>query len=130
MFGEEPILGQNELTLDKKGRIFIPAHTKREQGESLVLIYDKDLDIYEIYSKAKYSEILEILTKKYLAAETKLEEIKYKKKIYEIGKSVLRESKIDSQGRFLTGNIFEGEDKLLSIGCHDHLKIEKIKTKK
>lgn len=130
MFGEEPILGQNELTLDKKGRIFIPAHTKREQGDNLVLVYNKDLDVHEIYNSEKFSEILEFLNNKILNAQTKEEKIYYLKELSEASKSVLRSSKVDAQGRFLTGNVFEGEDKLLSIGCNDHLIIEKTKTKK
>ena len=130
MFGEESILGRNELTVDKKGRIFIPADTKREQGESLVLVYNKDLETYEIYSSNKFSEILDILNNKILNATSKQEKIYYQKELFEISKSILICSKVDAQGRFLTGKVFEGQEKVLSIGCHDHLIIEKLKNKK
>ena len=53
MFGDKTMFGQNELTVGDNGRIFIPASTKREVGEELVLLYNDELKIYEIYSISK-----------------------------------------------------------------------------
>lgn len=130
MFGEESLLGQNELKIDTKGRIFIPIETKREVGERLVLLYDEDLNIYKIYSYKKLEEKLKELNKMILNAKNKTDEIYYKKKLYEISKSILKCSKVDSQGRIIIGKIFDEQNKVLSIGCEDHLVIEKVKTKK
>lgn len=124
MFGEKSILGQTELNVDNKGRIFIPANTKREAGEELVLIYNEDLNIYEIYSITKLEERFEELNKLLLKSENKTQEIFYKKKIYELSKSILRSEKVDSQGRILTGKVFENYDKILGVGAYDHLIIE------
>lgn len=129
MFGEEYLFGQDILNIDDKNRIFIPSYTKRETGEKLVLMYDTDLELYHLYNSLKIEEIFEELNKKLLGAKTKQEEIMYKRKIYEMSKSILKSSKIDSHGRLLIGKIFE-EEKVLSIGAHDHLILKPIKNKK
>lgn len=129
MFGEATILGHNELTIDSKGRAFIPAETKREAGEELVLLYDEELEIYKVYSIHEIEKVLEKLNKKLLNSKSSLEALHLKKRIYEISKSVLRRSKIDSQGRMNFGTIFENYEKVLSIGCYNHLVIKPIEKK-
>lgn len=127
MFGDKPIFGQNELTVDSKGRIFIPASTKREPGEELVLIDNKDLGVYEIYSTLKLKERFETINKLIIESKTKKEKLFYERMLCEISKSILRSEKVDCQGRFLTGKTFEDCDKVLSTGAYDHLIIDKIK---
>ena len=56
MFGETGIFGQHELSIDSKGRIAIPVNTKREEGEELVLLYNDELKVYEIYSSRRLEE--------------------------------------------------------------------------
>ena len=51
MFGENAILGHNEVSIDEKHRIIIPTSTGREQGEKLILIYDKDIELYFLRTK-------------------------------------------------------------------------------
>lgn len=130
MFGEKPIFGQNELTVDPKGRIFIPANTKREPGEELVLIDNKDLGVYEIYSVDKLKERFEQLNTLISSSTTKKEKNFYSRMLCELSKSILRSEKVDSQGRFLTGKTFEDCEKVLSTGAYDHLIIDKVKNKK
>jgi len=130
MFGEKAIFGQSELTPDNKGRIFIPVYTQREAGEELVLLYNAELKLYEIYSVSKLEEKFKKLNDLMLNSKNKNEKQFYEKRLYELSKSILRSEKIDSQGRFLTGKVFEGEEKLLSTGAYDHLLIEPIKIKK
>ena len=127
MFGEKPMFGQNEITVDSKGRIFIPASTKRESGEELVLIDNKDLGVYEIYSTLKLKERFETINKLIIESKTKKEKLFYERMLCEISKSILRSEKVDSQGRILTGKTFEDCDKVLSTGAYDHLIIDKIK---
>lgn len=127
MFGENPMFGQCELTVDIKGRIFIPANTKRETGEELVLIDNKELGVYEIYSTLKLKERFEAINKLILGSKTKKEKKFYEKMLCEISKSILRSGKVDSQGRFLIGKTFEDCDKILSTGAYDHLIVDKIK---
>lgn len=130
MFGEKPMFGQTELTVGDKGRIFIPASTKREPGEELVLLYNAELNVYEIYSISKLNERFEELNNLILNSKTKKEREFYEKRFYMLSKSILKSEKVDAQGRFLTGKIFEGEEKLLSTGAYDRLFIEPIKSKK
>lgn len=127
MFAEEPIFGKNEMSVDEKGRIFIPAYTKREPGEDLVLIENKDLDAYEIYSVLKLKERYEELNKLMYESTKKADKRKYQKMILEISKSIILSRKVDKQGRILTGKVFEGCDKVSITGVCDHLIIEKIK---
>lgn len=127
MFGEEILLGQNELKVNSKGRIFIPADTKREQGEKLILLYNEELGVHEIYSVKTIEEMFKKLNDNILNSKTKEEEIVYKKRLYQLSKSILRCEKVDCQGRILTGKVFEGQEKVLSIGVQDHLIIEPIK---
>lgn len=130
MFGEDAIFGQSELNIDSKGRIFIPINTKREVGEDLVLLYNKNLNLYEIYSIKKLEERFEEITRRINNATTKKEKIHYQKFLYELSKSILRREKVDAQGRVLTGKIFEGYDKVKTTGAYDHLIVEPIKMKK
>lgn len=130
MFGEKPMFGQNELTICDKGRIFIPASTKRETGEELVLLYNEELKVHEIYSVSKLNEKFEELNNLILSAKTKKDKEFYEKRFYILSKSILKSEKVDSQGRFLVGKIFGEDDKLLCTGAYDRLFIEPIKTKK
>ena len=130
MFGEKPMFGQSELTLGDKGRIFIPASTKRESGEELVLLYNEELNVYEIYSVNKLNEKFEELNNLILNSKNKKEREFYEKRFYMLSKSILKSEKVDSQGRISTGKIFEGEEKLLCTGAYDRLFIEPIKIKK
>jgi len=130
MFGDKSIFGQNELTIDSKGRIFIPANTQREQGEELVMLYNGNLNAYEVYSVKKLEERFEEINNLIINATSKKDKLYYQKFLCELSKSILRKEKIDSQGRFLTGKIFEGYEKVLSTGAYDHLIIEPIKNKK
>lgn len=130
MFGEEAIFGQAEVSRDNKGRIFIPATTKREPGEELVLLYNEELKVHEIYSVSKLNQKFEELNNLILNAKTKKDKDFYEKRFYMLSKSILRSEKVDAQGRFLTGKIFEGQEKLLCTGAYDRLFIEPIKTKK
>jgi len=130
MFGEKPLFGQNELTVCEKGRIYIPTYTKREPGEELVLLYNSDLKLHEIYSSKLLEKKFETLNKKCADAKNTLEKVFYEKRLLELSKSILRSEKVDSNGRFLIGKIFEGEEKILSTGAFDHLILEPIKSKK
>lgn len=124
MFGEDILFGQKDIKVDSKGRIFIPSETKRETGDNLVLLYDKDLDVYRIYNFKTIKDILNDLNDKILNSKTKLEVIEYKKKSLEISRSIIRSCKVDTQGRITIGNLFENQDTLLVIGNYDNLVIE------
>ena len=127
MFGDIPIIGKNEVNVDSKGRIFIPAYTKREKGETLVLCKDNDLNIHVIYSSKRIEESLEKIDKKIENAKTDKERVKYKKAKYEILKSIIKTANVDSQGRMLIGLEFKEYEKVLTIGNYDSLIIEPIK---
>lgn len=130
MFGESGIFGQFELSIDSKGRIAIPSSTKREEGEELVLIYNEDFDIYEIYSAKRLEERFEELNDLLLKSSTEKQKRFYEARLLKLSKSILKTSKISSQGRMLTGKVFEGYEKVKTTGAYDHLILEPIKNKK
>lgn len=124
MFGEEAIFGINETKLDDKGRFVIPVHTKREEGEELVLLYNANLNVYEVYSKIKLKERFVQLNKLILESNTNREKRFYEKMLLELSKSILKSSKIDSHGRMLVGKAFEGHNRIRITGAYDHLIID------
>ena len=38
MFGDKILLGQSDIVIDDKSRMFLPARTNREKGDILVLL--------------------------------------------------------------------------------------------
>lgn len=130
MFGETGMFGQHELTIDSKGRIAIPVNTKREEGEELVLLYNEDFKIYEIYSAKRLEERFEELNDLLLKSSTEKQKRFYEIRLLKLSKSILKTSKISSQGRMLTGKVFEEYEKVKTTGAYDHLIVEPIKKKK
>jgi len=126
MFGEKSIYGQKEVTLDNKGRIILPANTKREKGDNLILVYDEDISAYEILSFDIYDKIIEKLKINILNATNKVDEIYYKKRIYEISKSVIKTLNVDIQGRVILGKIYDNTNKVLCIGAYDRLILKPV----
>lgn len=129
MFGEESIYGQTVSTLDCQGRIFLPTYTKRECGESLVLTYDNDISLYQIFSCKVFDELVNELQSKILNSNNKLEEIKYKKRIYEISKSIIKKLKVDSQGRINIRSVYNNVDSVLCIGAGNCVILEPTTSK-
>ena len=130
MIGDNILLVQWEVVKDSKNRIVIPMETGREPNEELVLTYNKELGIYEVYSKRNIEERQEQLLYKASNAKTKIERIECEIELYEFCKSILRIQKINKQGRLQLGNSFKGKEKILVIGANDHLIIEPIKKEK
>lgn len=125
MLGDEILLGNRILNVDSKQRIIIPVDTKREEGESLVIVQDNDLDVLRIYNQERYMERIEML-EEIISKSTNEKEIKYyRKEIYNILKNILRVEKVKSQGRIIIGNELEKVKKIRMIGAKDHLIIQK-----
>lgn len=130
MFGDNVLFGHKEVAQDQKNRIVIPIETGREPEEELVLLYNQNLGVHEIYSKKTIEEKQEQLLFKMINAKEKKERIEIEKELYEFWKSILRIEKLNKQGRMHLGNIFDGQDKILTIGAYDHLIIESINKEK
>lgn len=126
MFGDKPLYGQYELKINPKNRIFLPKDTNREQGDELLLVFNKAISKYEIYSAKKYNEIIEILKKYSLKAVNKTDKIKYEERITEMCKSVLKQVTVGTQNRIPIGKIYPNVQKILCIGAYDHLILEPI----
>jgi len=124
MFGEEKILGQIEATIDDKNRLILPIFTKREKDDNLVLIEDKDFNIFRIYTFEQISKIFEKINDNLLKATTEKEIKKYKKQTYNLSKSILKSSKVDKLGRVAVGETFSEIDKVNVIGAYDHVILE------
>lgn len=127
MFGEESMYGQKEVSIDEKGRMLLPAYTKREKGDKLFLIYDEDICLYQIFNFSTYDDIVNKLQNNYLNANNKMDEIYYKKRICEVSKSIISSLKVDSQGRVKIGKIY-GQNKVLCIGSCDHVILHPTKN--
>ena len=124
MFGEEALLGKIELTLDSKNRLILPTSTKREPGEVVVIVEDKDLDLYKIYSESKITAIFDKLNEELIKATKKTDEINYKKKILELSRTIIRSVKVDKQGKIYLGTKFTNVTNVNLIGAYDHMILE------
>ena len=60
MFGDLLIIGHSTGKIDKKGRLFIPAFTKVEEGENVItkVCYDDEEVYLKVYAYKEYMEIL------------------------------------------------------------------------
>ena len=121
MFGEEAMFGQTELKIDSKTRLIIPAYTKREEGDKLILVEDTDLNIYRILKQ-------EVATSSYYKTKEELlktndpeEEIKLKLELLKLGGKILKKLEVDKQGKVLLGERFKNVEKVNVIGSCDHL---------
>ena len=130
MFGDKPIFGQTILNIDSKNRIIVPIYTNREYGEELLLLYNKDFDIYEIYSTKRLEERYIHLNYLVLNATNKKEKNFYEKRLLELSKSILKSIKVEVNGKIALGKYFEGQKELLCTGANDHLIIEPVNHKK
>lgn len=126
MFEDKQLYGKDELKIDTKGRIFLPKYTKREPGDELVIVYNKEISKYEIYSIKRYNEIMETLKKYSLKTVNKLEKLRYEKRIYEMCKSILKQVTVGTQNRIQIGKIYPNMQRILCIGAYDHLILEPI----
>ena len=124
MFGEENMYGQSEQIVDSKQRIFLPVSTKREEGDNLALIQDKDFDIYRIYKIEKVDELFDKISNKLSNSKTESELKKYKKELYDLSKTILKTIKVDKMGRVSLGESFVGISKVNIIGAKNHIILE------
>ena len=124
MFGEERMFGQSEQIIDKKTRLVLPSYTKREEGEKLLLIEDKELNIYRIFRKEVISGVFDINNEKLLNVKKSSEILKIKKELLKLSKMVLKSLEVDKNGRVILGETFKNIEKVNVIGASDHIILE------
>lgn len=124
MFGEERMFGQSEQIIDKKTRLVLPSYTKREEGEKLLLIEDKELNIYRIFRKEIISGVFDINNEKLLNVKKSSEILKIKKELLKLSKMVLKSLEVDKNGRVILGETFKNIEKVNVIGASDHIILE------
>ncbi|MBQ3020836.1 MAG: hypothetical protein IJD92_01270 [Bacilli bacterium] len=124
MFGDKPMLGSQEITVDEKHRVIVPASTNVEKGEELVLLYDEEFVIYRIYTYAQIISKFEEINRKIKNATNDKEERRYKEQLLKLSKSIINASTVDGNRRFNISNKFTKGDKLNCIGANDHLILE------
>jgi len=127
MFGDKLLVGQYELSIDEKNRIIIPAGTAREKDDLIFVVYDESIDCYKLYAKQAIEEMFKTLKKAILDSKTEEERICNKKEYLMFCKNILRERRVDIQGRVVLGKIVEPGDKVNLIGCGDHFILERKK---
>lgn len=128
MFGDKTLIGQGEINLDHKSRVFIPAKTGREENDVLALMYDNDIECYRLYNVTTLEKTFREYEKLILEAKTNEEQVMYKKRALEFYKSIVKECIVDAQGRTSFKDCFEANTKVETIGAGDHL-ILKSKSK-
>lgn len=121
------LIGQFEVQVDNKARIFIPSKFDSEKGDALVLLHDSLLNCYELYNKNTIEEKFKQLDDLILSAQTEEELARYKLIFYDFCKSILKECVVDSQSRISLGNEFSAHEKLQVIGAYDHAILERKK---
>ena len=124
MFGEEEMFGQTMQTIDKKTRLILPSLTKREEGDKLVLIEDKELNVYRIFRKDIISGVFVKNNEELLNAKTPEKILKIKKELLALSKTVLKSLEVDKNGRVVLGETFKNVEKVNVIGSSDHLILE------
>lgn len=103
MFGDELILGKGTVKIDNKGRMFIPAHTKVEENDKIILEKSsKDNDVaLKLHVYQKYFDILERF-KQLRDNATSIEEFnRYEKEIEEISVKLHAIVTVDKQHRII-----------------------------
>ena len=130
MFGDKAIFGKSELCVDDKGRVIVPQYTNREIGEELILLYNEDFKIYEIYSVKRLKERFDELNNLILNSETIKKRKFYEMWLLKLSKSILKSVKVEKNGTITLDNHFNEYEKVISTGAYDHLIIEPIKLKK
>jgi len=124
VFGEEEMFGQTMQTIDKKTRLILPSLTKREEGDKLVLIEDKELNVYRIFRKDIISGVFVKNNEELLNAKTPEKILKIKKELLALSKTVLKSLEVDKNGRVVLGETFKNVEKVNVIGSSDHLILE------
>ena len=125
MFGEKSMLGTYIVTVDSKGRIFLPKKfTYAEKGDELVLVLEDGC--YALYRKDGYDIEIGRFKKRYLNAENS----KIRKKAYEdmldACKKIQKCLTIDSNNRASLTPIYEANTNLELIGAQNSIKIMKL----
>lgn len=124
MFGDETLIGLSKVNVDCKGRMFLPAKTKREKGDKLVLVYDKDIDKYIIYKLEDIESSLKFFSEKINKESSALKIVEWKKRELEFSRSILKNLTVDAQGRIQLMEPLTNYKSLILVGCRDHLIIE------
>jgi len=124
MFGEEKMFGKSQIAVDNKTRIILPKSTKREEGDSLALLEDREINIYRIYRAEEIEKTLDKLSEQINDSKTPEERKKYKQELCDLSKSILRISKVDKFGRIILGDSFKNVKTVNVFGARDHLLLE------
>jgi DNA-binding transcriptional regulator/RsmH inhibitor MraZ len=128
MFGDKLLAGQFEVSVDKKCRIFLPAKTGREKGDSVYIAYDDAMEYFKLYGSAAIQEVFSHYDQLVLEAKTPEERLYYKREGYKFCKSILKEAAVDTQGRMSLNSIVEPDEKVTLIGAGNHMILERKKN--
>lgn len=132
MFGDKILAGEYVYYIDEKNRMFLPANTGREKGDTVYLCYDNDIECYTIYSEKAMKGILNGYKEKIDSAKN-IDELKqYKLMLLEYSKSILKQCVVDAQGRIVLHSDIIPNQNVHIIGSHDYLVLipETLKKKK
>lgn len=123
MFGEEPILGYREVSLDSKSRIFVPKFSGVEEGDKISIIENgpSSLKLYNLmYMQQKVNELNKMCDSKDKERVQQLSD-----RLQLLYYSYLATSKVDSQGRITipqeVAKEYGFKDKVIMQGCGTNL---------
>ena len=129
MFGDKPMFGKTKLIIDDEIRIVLPEYTNSEPGEELIILNNRELKIYEIYSMKRLEEKYKELNNIIFNAKSKKERIFYEKWLLELSKSVLENLIVSNDGKIKLGEKFKEYNEVMCTGAYDRLIIEPVKIK-
>jgi DNA-binding transcriptional regulator/RsmH inhibitor MraZ len=121
MFGEEMLIGHNDVLVDNKNRIFLPTYTKREKDDEVLLMYDQDIDRYLLFSKKVIEKKISKLETLIATAKTEQERKECKLLLYTFYEGIIKRCRVDASGRISLGETFNVGDTLTIVGANDHL---------
>ncbi len=125
MFGEELILGYREVSLDDKGRIFIPKFTGVEKGDKISIVENGSSSL-RLYNLMYMQRLINELNQKSNSEEQERIQL-LSDRLHLLYYSYLATSKIDSQGRMTIPQDIAREygfkDKAYMQGCGSNLTI-------
>ena len=127
MFGENIMLGQTIVKLDKGNRITLPKFTNAEVGDELLIV--DEIDFLSVYSKETYIKQIKCLEDKLKKCENVDELRKNNLKLLRFYRTILSNVKCDKYHRIYLGSVKNNTNDILCIGAKDHLIIQAKKGK-
>ena len=120
MLSDNLFFGQSVNKIDSKGRIYLPAHSGREKGETVYVLYDSDVNEYKVVPASVVADEFKKL-EGMIDASCNTEMLREcKSRLIEFSASILAECIVDGSGRILLPETLGKDVQVTLIGCGNH----------